>query len=150
MPSADPLCGKRWFDRPDTLMRVGLSMLVSTFLIVLAPQIGTILLEVFVGLLLVIRAFVLRARFRRASQLCLEIRGRSALRACRIRVLDRYELLLIIAVILTYGSISGFLRARGLPDGLVRILPLVMFGIGLFAKPRILRLDRESKKGRSG
>lgn len=142
MPSADPLCRKRWFDRPDTLMRVGLSTLASTFLIVLVPQAGTILLEIFVGLLLVIRAFVLRARWRRASQLCLEFRGRSGfgvgLRVSRMRFLDRYELLLIIAVILTYGSISGFLRARGLPDGLMRIIPLVMFGIGLLAKPRIL------------
>lgn len=142
MPAADPLCRKRWFDRPDTLIMVGLSTLASTFLIVLAPQVGTILLEILVGLLLVLRAFVLRARGRRASQLCLEFRGGSGsavgLRGSRIRFLDRYELLLIIAVILTYGSISGFFRARGLPDGLVRIIPLVMFGIGLFAKPRIL------------
>jgi hypothetical protein len=60
---------KRWFDRPDTLMRVGLTTLASTFLIVLAPRVGTILLEIFVGILLVIRAFVLRARSRRATQL---------------------------------------------------------------------------------
>ena len=144
MPSANPLFDrKRWFDRPDTLMRVGLSTLASTFLIVLAPQIGTILLEMFVGFLLVIRAFVVRARLRRARQLCLDLRGRSGLaaglRGSRIRFLDRYELLLIIAVILSYGSVSGFLRARRLPEGRVRILPLVTFGIGLFAKPRILR-----------
>ena len=49
------------------------------------------------------------------------------------------ELLLIIAVILSYGSVSGFLRAWRLPEGLVRILPLLMFGIGLLAKARILR-----------
>ena len=61
------------------------------------------------------------------------------LRVSRIRFLDRYELLLIIAVILSYGSVSGFLRAWRLPEGLVRILPLVTFGIGLVAKPRILR-----------
>jgi len=142
MPSADPLCRKRWFDCPDTLIRVGLSTLASTFLIVLAPQVGTILLEIFVALLLVIRAFVLRARWRRVSQLCLEFRSGSGAGmgrlGSRIRFLDRYELLLIAAVILTYGSLSGFLRARGLPDGLVRIIPLVMFGIGLLAKPRIL------------
>jgi hypothetical protein len=144
MPSANPLFDrKRWFDRPDTLMRVGLSSLASTFLIVLAPQVGTILLEMFIGFLLVVRAFVLRARLRRASQLCLDFRGRSGLaaglRGSRIRLLDRYELLLIIAVILSYGSVSGSLRAWRLPEGLVRIVPLVTFGIGLFAKPRILR-----------
>jgi hypothetical protein len=144
MLSANPLSDrKRWFDRPDTLMRVGLSTLASTFLIVLAPRVGTILLEIFVGILLVIRAFVVRARSRRATQLCLEFRGRSGLaaglRGSRIRFLDRYELLLIIAVILSYGSVSGFLRAWRLPEGLVRILPLVTFGIGLVAKPRILR-----------
>lgn len=144
MPSANPLSDrKRWFDRPDTLMRAGLSTLASTCLIVLAPHVGTILLEIFVGFLLVIRAFVLRARLRRASQLCLDFRGRSGLaaelRGSRIRFLDRYELLLIIAVILSYGSVSGLLRAWRLPEGLVRVLPLVTFGIGLFAKPRILR-----------
>jgi hypothetical protein len=144
MPTANPLSDrKRWFDRPDTLMRVGLSTLASTFLIVLAPQVGTMLLEISVGFLLVIRAFVLRRRFRRASQLCLDFRGRSGLaaglRESQIRFLDRYELLLIIAVILSYGSVSGFLRAWRLPEGLVRSLPLLMFGIGLFAKPRILR-----------
>jgi hypothetical protein len=151
MPSANPLYDrKRWFDRPDTLMRAGLSTLASTFLIVLAPQVGTILLEIFVGFLLVFRAFVLRARSRRAGQLCLEFRGRSGLAAglpgSRIRFLDRYELLLIIAVILSYGSVSGFLRARRLPEGLVRILPLVTFGIGLFAKPRMLRWFASRKK----
>jgi hypothetical protein len=130
MPKANPLSdSKRWFDHPDTLTRVGLSTLASTFLIVLAPQVGTILLEMFIGFLLVIRAFVLRVRLRRASQLCLDLRGRSGLtaglRGSRIRFLDRYELLLIIAVILSYGSVSGFLRARRLPEGLVRILPLV-------------------------
>ena len=154
MPAADPLCRKRWFDRPDTLMRVGLSSLASTFLIVLAPQVGTILLEIFVGLLLVIRAFVLRARWRRASQLCLEFRGGSGAGmgrlGSRIRFLNRYELLLIIVVILTYGSISGFLRARGLPDGLVRIIPLVMFGIGLLAKPRILGWIANRRKAGTG
>ena len=144
MPSANPLSDrKRWFDHPDTLMRVGLSTLASSFLIVLAPQVGTILLEIFVGLLLVVRAFVLRARSRRASQLCLDFRGRSGLaagpRASRIRFLDRYELLLIIAVMLSCGSVSVFFRAWRLPEGLVRILPLVTFGIGLVAKPRILR-----------
>ena len=98
MLSANPLSDrKRWFDPPDTLMRVGLSTLASTFLIVLAPRVGTILLEIFVGILLVIRAFVVRARSRRATQLCLEFRGRSGLaaglRGSRIRFLDRYELL---------------------------------------------------------
>ena len=95
MPSANPLSDrKRWFDRPDTLMRVGLSTLASTVLIVLAPQVGTILLEILVGFLLVIRAFVLRARLRRASQLCLDFRGRRGLaadlRVSRLRFLDRY------------------------------------------------------------
>ena len=134
---------KRWFDRPDVLMTVGLSTLASTFLIVLAPRIGIILLEILAGFLLAIRGFVLRARLRRASQLCLEFQGSrklaAGLTANRIRLLDRYELLLVIAVLLTYGAIAGFLRAHGVPEGLVRIVPLVSFAIGLFAKPRILR-----------
>ena len=143
MPSKNSFAGrKRWFDRPDTLMTVGLSTLASTFLIVLAPRIGIILLEILAGFFLAIRGFVLRTRQRRGSQLCLEFRGGRKLAAGltpnRIRFLDRYELLLVIAVLLTYGAIAGFLRAHGVPEGLVRIVPLVSFAIGLFAKSRIL------------
>jgi hypothetical protein len=134
---------KRWFDRPDTLMTVGLSTLASTFLIVVAPRIRIIVIEILAGFLLAIRGLVLRTRLRRASQLCLEFRGRrklaAGLAASRIRFLDRYELLLVIAVLLSYGAIAGFLRAHGVPEGLVRIVPLVTFAIGLFTKPRILR-----------
>ena len=134
---------KRWFDRPDTLMTVGISMLASTFLIVLAPRIGIILFEILAGFLLAIRGFVLRTRLRRASQLCLEFRGgrklATGMAASRIRFPDRYELLLVIAALLTYGAIAGFLRAHRIPEGLVRIVPLVSFAIGLFAKTRVLR-----------
>ena len=144
MLSQDVFAGRRrWFDRPDTLMTVGLSTLASTFLVLLAPWIGIILLEILAGFLLAIRGFVLRTRLRRASQLCLEFRGgrklAAGLTANRIRLPDRYELLLVIAVLLTYGAIAGFLRAHRIPEGLVRIVPLVSFAIGLFAKQRILR-----------
>ena len=134
---------KRWFDRPDTLMTVGLSTLASTFLIVLAPRIGIILLEILAGFFLAIRGFVLRTRLRRARQLCLKFRSRrtlaAGLAANRIRFLDRYELLLVIALLLTYSAIARFLHARGVPEGLTRIVPLLLFAIALFAKPRILR-----------
>src|SRR5579862_1899405 len=118
MPSKNSFAGrKRWFDRPDTLVTVGLSMLASTSLIVLAPRVAIILLEILAGFLLAIRGFVLRTRLRRASQLCLEFQSRrklaAGLTANRIRFLDRYELLLVIAVLLTYGAITGFLRAHG-------------------------------------
>lgn len=134
---------KRWFDRPGTLMTIGLSTLTSTFLILLAPRIGIMLLEILAGLFLAIRGFVLHTRQRRGSQLCLQARGGRKLPAGltpnRIRFLDRYELLLVIAVLLTYGSIAGSLRAHSVPEGVTRIVPLVLFAIGLFAKPRVLR-----------
>jgi hypothetical protein len=117
---------------------VGATILVSTLLIVLAPQIGTLLLEIAAGMVLVIRGSVLRARVRRASQLCLQLRGPTP-GVGRFRFLDRYELLLIIAAILTYGSLSGFLRSRGTAEAVARMLPLVLFGVGLLAKPMVLR-----------
>ncbi len=81
---------------------------------------------------------------RKARQLHLELRGAKV--RLRIRFLDRYELLLILVVTFVHGSISGLLRSHGLLEGLVRILPLVMFGTGLLAKPRILQWIANRRK----
>ena len=151
MRSANSLLNrKRWPESPDLLMTVGLSTLACAFFIAVVPRSETLLLETVAGFVLVIRASVLRIRVSRASQLCLRWRERrplaSTLRTGRFRFFDRYELVLIIGVLLAYGSLSGFLRPQGGSGGLVRVLPLAMFGFGLMAKSRILRWIASRRK----
>jgi hypothetical protein len=111
-------------------------------------------LEIVAAFLLIIRASVLRLRVRRARQLCLQWREQaplaSTLRTGRFRFLDRYELVLIVGILLAYGSFSGFLRAKGVSEGLVRILPLATFGIGLLAKSLILHWIARREKAAVG
>jgi len=127
-----------FFDRADPLMAAGFSTLTCAFLVIVAPRVGIVLLEILAGLCLVVRAYVLRARLRKANLGGVTAAGERNGEAGG-RFLGRYELVLIIVVIAIHSSISGFLRSGGLAEGLVRILPLVLVGIGLFAKPRVLR-----------
>src|SRR5206468_272602 len=129
-----------FFDRSDLLMAAGFSTLTCAFLVLVAPRVGIVVLEILAGLCLVARALVFRARERKAN-----IEGREVSTAmerkveARGRFLGRYELVLIVLIVIVHSSIAGFLRSRGLAEGLVRILPLAMFALGLLAKPRMLR-----------
>jgi hypothetical protein len=137
MQSMFPSFDKEPFERADLLMAAGFCTLACGLLVLVAPRVEIVFLEILAGLVLVMRAAVVRRRARKARQLHLELCGARA--RLRIRFLDRYELFLIVVVIFVQGGISGLLRLHGLPEGLVRILPLVMFGTGLLVKPRILQ-----------
>ena len=147
MQSMFPSFNKESFERADLLMAAGLCALACGLLVVVAPRVGIVLLEILAGLVLVMRAAVVRRRARKARQLHLELRGATA--RLRIRFLDRYEVLLIIVVTFVYGRVSRLLRWHGLLEGLVGILPLVMFGTGLLAKPRILQWIANRRKAGS-
>jgi len=125
---------KPWFDRSEILITTGVSVLASSFLLLLVPSIGTVLVEVLAGFVLLARAFVLRLRQRKATQLRLAL----PISGSRIRFPDRYELVLIIVVIVSYGAISAMLRAVRAPGVLIRIVPLLSFAAGLVAKKYIL------------
>ena len=144
MQSMFPSFNKEPFERADLLMAAGFCTLTCGLLVLVAPRVGIVFLEILAGLVLVMRAAVVRRRARKARQLHLELRGAKV--RLRIRFLDRYELLLILVVTFVHGSISGLLRSHGLLEGLVRILPLVMFGTGLLAKPRILQWIANRRK----
>jgi hypothetical protein len=133
MQSMFPFFDKEPFERADLLMAAGFCTLACSLLVLVAPRVGIVFLEILAGLVLVMRAAVVRRRARKARQLHLELCGARA--RLRIRFLDRYELFLIVVVIFVQGGISGLLRLHGLPEGLVRILLLVMFGTGLLVKP---------------
>ena len=125
---------KPWFDRSETLITAGVSVLASSFLLLLVPSIGTVLVEVLAGFVLLARAFVLRLRQRNTTQLRLAL----PITGSRIRFPDRYELVLVIVVILSYGTIAAVLRSVKAPGVLIRIVPLLSFAAGLVAKKYIL------------
>jgi hypothetical protein len=135
MRSSDHLLDKkRWFDRADMLMAAACGMLASSFLVLLAPSTGTLLLEILASLVMVVRALVVRIRQRKAAQLRLELPTTGS----RIRLPDRYELVLIIVIAVSYGAIAAMLRAVKLSEVFVRIVPLALFAVGLLAKNHIL------------
>src|SRR5579862_8168947 len=121
---------KPWFDRSEILMAAGVSVLASSVLLLLVPSVGTVFVGVLAGLLLLTRALVLRLRQRKATQLRLTLPTPGS----RIRFPDRYELVLVIVVILSYGAIAAVLRSVKAPGVLIRIVPLLSFAAGLVAK----------------
>jgi hypothetical protein len=124
------------YDRADVLMSAGCSTFVSAALVLVIPRVGIVLLEILLGLFFIGCAVAARSR----------LRGRSGAREAaedtgsgqaRTRWFDRYDFLLIAAVVVIYSCFSGLLRKTGLSIGTVGILPLVAAGILL--KPRLLQ-----------
>ena len=127
----DLLHRKHWLNRPDVLMAAACSIFVSACLLLILPSIGTLFLEVLAGAVILTRAWILRVRERKAAQLHLEFPSAGS----DIRRPDRYDLVLIIVAILSYGATAGLLR---LPEMVTRIAPLLVFAAGLLAKNPIL------------
>jgi len=126
----------RWLTRPDMLMAAAGGALASAFVLILAPSAGTLFLEILVGLAMVARAWVLRRREQAAAQLCLDL----PITGNRLRLPDRYELALIIVVILGYGALAPALRSLKMPELFIRTLPIVTFASGLLAKNHVVRV----------
>lgn len=126
---------KRWFRRTETLTGAAGGTLAAALLLLLVPNIGILFFEILAALAMLARAHVIRRRERAAGQLCLHLEAAGG----RLRLPDRYELLLIILVILGYGTIGSALRSLKTPEVLVRATPLLLFAVGLLAKDRITR-----------
>ncbi len=126
---------KRWLSRPDLLMAAASGALASAFVLLFVPSAGTLFLEILVGLAMVGRACVLRRRGRVAAQLCLDL----PITGNRLRLPDRYELVLIIIVILGYEAIVPALRSLKMPELFIRTLPILIFASGLLAKGQVMR-----------
>src|SRR5260370_41409971 len=116
------------------LMAAACSTLASSFLLLLAPNLGTLFVEIMAGVVMLARAVVLRGRQRKAAQLRLELPTTGG----HARLLDRYELALIVVVTLSYGGISAMLRTARISEVFIRIVPLGLFAVGLLAKNHIL------------
>jgi hypothetical protein len=126
---------RQWLNRPDMLVAAAGGVLASALLLLLVPRIGTLFLEILVGLVMLGRALVARRRERAAAQLCLA----SPMVNTRLRLPDRYELVLIIIVILGYGAIASVLRSVKTPEIFIRTVPLLLFAAGLLTKDQALR-----------
>ena len=126
------------YDRVDVLMSAGCSTLVSAAAILVVPRIGIILLEMLVGLFFIGCAVATRFRLRRNRD-SKEALGETTGSRPRIRRFDRYDLLLIATAILTYIVLPVVLRKTGLPLGTIHILPLMLLGLGILLKPRLLQ-----------
>ena len=131
------------YDRADVLMSAGVSTFVCASLVLITPRLGVVFVEILIGLFLIGCAFISRKRISRATA-GLEGEGvKGEKNDLRGRFIDRYDLVIVLAVVLFQITIAGSLQKAGWGEGSVRSLPLVLFGIGILLKPRLL--ERISK-----
>jgi hypothetical protein len=105
------------------------------------------MLEILLGLFLIGCALVARARLRRKRRAEGSAGG---LEKTNARWFDRCDAPMIVAVIVVQNVVAQALRHAGLSEGTVRMFPLVLLGIAILLKPRLLQLAEQRKKGRKG
>ena len=138
------------YDRADVLMSAGCSTFVSAALILVIPRVGIILLEILLGLFFIGCALAARARLRIQARSQVKEGPEDSTKA-KAKWFDRYDVLMILTVIVFYSSISGLLRHAGLSEGTLGILPLVLFAAGILVKPRAVQfIDRRRKDRTAG
>lgn len=131
------------YDRADVLMSAGCSTFFSAALILVIPRFGILLLETLLGLFFIGCALVARTRLRR---LALGKDGAATPKNARTRWFDRYDVLMIVAVIVVQTCIAGLLRKAGLSEGTVDTLPLILFAGGILLKPRAMEFLEDRRK----
>lgn len=125
---------RRWFNRSDTLMAAASGALASALLLLFIPSIGTLFLEILASLVMAGRAFVIRRRDRTGAQLRLSL----PIAGNRLRLPDRYELVLVIVLTLGYGATVSMIHSMKAPKIFIRVVPLLLFAAGLLMKNQIL------------
>jgi hypothetical protein len=131
------------YDRADVLMSAGCSTFVSAALILVIPRIGVLLLEILFGLFFIGCALMARARVRRRA---LGKEGPKKSSDAKAKWFDRYDVLMILAVIAVQTATGGLLRKAGWSEGTVSILPLIMFAAGILLKPRVVEFVERRRK----
>src|ERR1700752_1115227 len=135
------------YDRADVLMSAGCSTFVSAALILVMPRVGIVLLEILLGLFFIGCALAARARLRiQARSQAKE--GPEGSTNTKAKWFDRYDVLMILAVIVIYSSLSGLLRGAGVSEGTVAILPLTLLAAGSLLKPRAVHFIEKRRKDR--
>jgi hypothetical protein len=136
------------YDRADVLMSAGCSTFVSASLILVIPRFGVLLLEILLGLFFIGCALIARRRLRRRG---LGKDGSAMPKNAKARWFGRYDVLMIVIVILVQTCTAGLLRKAGLSEGTVDMLPLILFAGGILLKPRAMEfLDGRRKTKRAG
>jgi hypothetical protein len=137
------------YDRADVLMSAGCSTFVSAALILVIPRVGIILLEILLGLFFIGCALAARAQLRiQARSRAQVMEGPKGSAPAKEKWFDRYDVLMILTVIVIYSSMSGLLRHAGLSEGTVGILPLILFAAGILLKPRAVQFIEKRRKDR--
>jgi len=136
------------YDRADVLMSAGCSTFISAALILVIPRVGIVLLEILLGLFFIGCALAARARLR-AQGRSKGMEGPKGSMNARTRWFDRYDVFMILIVIVIYSSLSRLLRHAGLSEGAVGILPLILFAVGILLKPRTVQFIGRRRKGRT-
>src|ERR1700739_3192437 len=131
------------YDRADVLMSAGCSTFFSAALVLVIPRFGILLLEVLFGLFFIGCALVARTRLRRRA---LGKDNAATSRNTRARWFGRYDVLMIVAVIVVQTCTAGLLRKAGLSEGTVDTLPLILFAGGILLKPRAMEFLEGRKK----
>jgi hypothetical protein len=131
------------YDRADVLMSAGCSTFASAALILVIPRIGVLLLEILFGLFFIGCALMARARVRRRV---LGKEGPKKSSDAKAKWFDRYDFLMILAVIVIQTVAARLLRKAGWSEGTVSILPLMMFAAGILLKPRVVEFVGRRRK----
>jgi hypothetical protein len=134
------------YDRADVLMSAGCSTFVSAALILVIPRVGIILLEILLGLFFIGCALAARARLRIQARSQVK-EGPEGSTNAKAKWFDRYDVLMILTVIVIYSSVSGLLRHAGLSEGTVGILPLILFAAGILLKAARRPVHRKAPEG---
>ena len=129
-------------DRLDLALPAGISLMLSTVALLLFPGLVTVACQLLIGLILVgsfISKKVLRyAKKRRADRRKGSPRNR--------RMVDRGDMLVLIAFATFYAAVSGPLTRAGWPGEAVRSCALFLLLSILLLKPRIAaRLKTKTK-----
>jgi hypothetical protein len=131
------------YDRADVLMSAGCSTFVSAALILVIPRFGVLLLEILFGLFFIGCALMARTRVRRRVP---GTEGPKKSSNAKAKWFDRYDVLMILAVVVVQTAAAGLLRKAGWSEGTVSILPLMMFAAGILLKPRVVEFVGRRRK----
>ena len=119
--------------RFDLALPIGMSLILSTFALLLLPGLATLACQFLIGLVLVgifaSRNLLRYARERRANPM-------DQSRSSR-RTVDRADFLLLIGFAAFYAAVSGFLRRAGWPIEAVRSCAFLSLLSVLLLRPRI-------------
>jgi hypothetical protein len=133
------------YDRADLLMSAGCSTFVAASLVVVLPRVGTVLMEILLGMFLIGCAIVARARIRRKVQLngmaaAIDKSGRKGL--------DRYDVLALLGVVVIQSVLDGLLHRLGWSEGTRRVVPLMLLGFAILLKPRLMESARRRRQSK--